>query len=44
MIQALSTLNLSPEQLQDALYNPESMIELMKRASANQPEILDMQD
>jgi hypothetical protein len=34
MIQALSTLNLSPEQLQDALRNPESMIESMKRASA----------
>lgn len=34
MIQAISSLNLSPEQLQDALHSPESMIELMGRASA----------
>ncbi|KIM83617.1 hypothetical protein PILCRDRAFT_431027 [Piloderma croceum F 1598] len=34
MIQAISSLNLSPEQLQDALHSPESMIELMGRPSA----------
>jgi hypothetical protein len=44
MIQALASLNLSPEELKHALQSPERMTELMKRASDTNPRYAELND